>query len=129
LCWNKAFRKIGFRKTVDLDEFELAWTNLDIKCKIINYSWLGNISGFDGKLRTDYKNYFGRNHPTEKPLEIFKMCLQDYSKEGDTIFDPFLGSGTTARACKDLNRRFVGFEVSEKYCKIGEERLRQQNLF
>lgn len=70
-----------------------------------------------------------RQHPTQKPLELMRWILENYSKEGDLICDPFMGSWTTARACKDLGRDFIGFEISEEYCAIGEKRLQQQNLF
>lgn len=68
-------------------------------------------------------------HPTEKPVELIKWIIQKSSKEGDLILDPFMGSWTTARACKDLGKNFIGFELEEKYCKIGEKRLEQMNLF
>ena len=45
------------------------------------------------------------------------------SKKGDTVLDPFLGSGTTAVACKKLGRNFIGIEISEEYCKIAEARI------
>ena len=45
------------------------------------------------------------------------------SKEGDTVLDPFMGSGTTGVACKRLNRRFIGFELNKEYCDIAEKRL------
>jgi len=51
-----------------------------------------------------------------------------FSNKDNLVFDPFMGSWTTARACKDLGRNFIGCEISEKYCQIGEQRLRQQNL-
>jgi len=65
------------------------------------------------------------NHPTVKNLEYIKDRILFSSNEGDLILDPFLGSGTTARACKDLGRRFIGIEISEKYCEIACDRLRQ----
>lgn len=71
----------------------------------------------------------GGLHPTQKPVSLLKELIQTYSKEGDLICDPFMGSWTTARACKDLGRDFIGFELSEDYCKIGEERLRQEVMF
>lgn len=64
-----------------------------------------------------------RQHPTQKPVELLKYLIQTYSKETDTILDPFMGSGTTLVACKHLNRNCVGVEISEKYCKIAQERL------
>lgn len=69
-----------------------------------------------------------RVHPTQKPCDLVKRLIESYT-EGGIICDPFMGSWTTARACKDLGRNFIGFELEEDYCKIGEERLRQGNLF
>jgi len=68
-------------------------------------------------------------HPTEKPRSIIQKYIQVSSNPNDLILDPFLGSGTTARACKDLGRNFIGFELSEKYCAIADGRLRQEVLF
>ena len=60
-------------------------------------------------------------HPTVKPLNIMgDLC----SRVNDIILDPFLGSGTTAVACKQLNRRFIGIEINPEYCKIAEKRLK-----
>lgn len=64
-------------------------------------------------------------HPTEKPLEIIEKLILVASSEGDLIFDPFMGSGTTAVACKELNRNFIGCEIETKYCEIAEKRLRK----
>lgn len=64
-------------------------------------------------------------HPTEKPLELIKKYVLIGSNEGDLIFDPFMGSGTTAAACKELNRNFIGCEIESKYCEIAEKRLRE----
>lgn len=64
-------------------------------------------------------------HPTEKPLEIIEKLILTASNEGDLIFDPFMGSGTTAVACKELNRSFIGCEIESKYCEIAEKRLRK----
>jgi len=66
----------------------------------------------------------GINHPTVKPLAIIKD-LASRSPEGGVILDPFLGSGTTAVAAKELGRRFIGIEISPEYCKIAVKRLRQ----
>lgn len=69
-------------------------------------------------------------HSCNKPITFWKkLLLRGSVKETDIIFDPFMGSWTTARACKDLGRNFIGCELSEAYCKIGEDRLRQDNLF
>ena len=67
-------------------------------------------------------------HPTQKPVELFSYLIKTYSNEDNLIFDPFLGSGTTAVAAKQLGRKFIGIEISEKYCKIARDRLRQEVL-
>ena len=65
-------------------------------------------------------------HPTEKPVDLIAKIIA--ANEGDIILDPFLGSGTTAVAAKQLGRNFIGIELSEKYCKIANDRLRQDVL-
>ena len=63
-------------------------------------------------------------HPTGKPLPLIKSWLVDFSNEGDTILDPFGGSGTTAVACKDLKRNCIMVEKEEAYCQIAVNRLK-----
>jgi len=62
-------------------------------------------------------------HPTEKPVNLMAKIIQ--ANVGDIILDPFLGSGTTAVACKELGRNYIGIEISPEYCKIAECRLAQ----
>lgn len=68
------------------------------------------------------------NHPTQKPLKLIKRIIKVSSNEGDVILDLFMGSGTTAVACKQLSRKFIGFEFDKDYCKIANKRLQQSNL-
>jgi len=63
-------------------------------------------------------------HPNEKPTKIIRKLLRLGSTKGDTVLDPFLGSGTTLRACKDLGRRGIGIEIEERYCEIAANRLK-----
>ena len=76
-------------------------------------------------LQQDMANKEERHHPTQKPTELFKMILQDYAiKLGKkTIFDPFLGSGTTALACRSLALDWCGCELESDYCEIANKRL------
>lgn len=62
-------------------------------------------------------------HPTTKPLGLIEELIYFHSEEGDIVLDPFIGSGTTAVACKKLNRNFIGFEISKEYCDIANKRL------
>jgi DNA modification methylase len=63
------------------------------------------------------------NHPTIKPIELIKKLIRNSSKENDIVADFFLGSGTTAVACKELNRKYIGFEKDEKWHRISLDRL------
>lgn len=63
------------------------------------------------------------NHPTIKPLEVVKNHIINSTKENDVVLDCFMGSGTTAVACKELNRNFIGFEINEKFYNIAVDRL------
>lgn len=65
-----------------------------------------------------------KTHPTEKPIELMKIFIENSSNENDTILDPFMGSGSCGVACKELNRGFIGIEIDKKYYDIAYERLR-----
>lgn len=67
-------------------------------------------------------------HPTQKPIELLERIIKISSNENDLILDPFLGSGTTAVACKHLKRNYIGIEINPKYCEIAKQRLRQEVL-
>jgi len=67
-------------------------------------------------------------HPTQKPVELFSYLIETYSNQDFVIVDPFMGSGTTLRAAKDLGRQAIGIEIEEKYCEIAAKRLRQEVL-
>lgn len=62
-------------------------------------------------------------HPTQKPLRLVRRALLASTREGDLVFDPFCGSGTTAVAAKELNRFFVGAEIGEEFAKLAARRI------
>ena len=64
------------------------------------------------------------NHPTIKPLKFVKRSILLSTNENDIVFDPFMGSGTTAVACKELNRHFIGCELDKHYYDIAIDRLK-----
>lgn len=64
-----------------------------------------------------------KNHPTEKPVDLLKYLIEKSTNEGDVVLDPFMGSGSTAVACKELKRDFIGIELDENYFNIAKERI------
>ena len=74
------------------------------------------------------KDINGNNiHDTEKPVELMKILIENSSNEGDTILDPFMGSGSTGVACKELSRNFIGIELDGGYFDIGVNRIKEHN--
>ena len=63
-------------------------------------------------------------HPTIKPLNIVKTLIGNSTKPGDLILDPFMGSGTTAVACMELGRNYIGYEINEGYYETAQKRIR-----
>lgn len=63
-----------------------------------------------------------------KPVKLLEILVQGYTDEGDNVFDPFMGTGTTGVACQRLNRDFVGIEIEETYLNIAKSRLKQKTL-
>ncbi len=68
-------------------------------------------------------------HPCPKPIELVKWMVERVSLGGETVVDPFAGSGTTLRACKLLGRRAIGVEIEEAYCEIAARLLGQEVLW
>jgi len=107
--------------TGNFADCELAWTSFPTSVRKFKHRW-------NGMLQENMKWKDKREHPTQKPNKLFRDIIKKYSKEGDIICDPFLGSGTTVIACKQLNRKFIGFEIIKKYYDITNRRLQQDNL-
>lgn len=102
----------------DFSDCELAWTNFNSAVRKYLWRWNGML-----QQPNSPKDY--RCHPTQKPTGLFSLILADYSKENDTVLDPFLGSGTTCYCAKKLNRYSIGIEIEEKYCEIAAKRCSQ----
>ena len=64
-----------------------------------------------------------KDHPTSKPLKLMVKVIELLTQSGDTILDPFMGSGTTGVACVETGRNFIGIEISEDYFKIAQRRI------
>lgn len=68
-------------------------------------------------------------HPTQKPVALMKYLIKTYTNKGEVVLDFAMGSGTTAVACKQLGRHYIGFEINSKYCKIAKQRLLVEKIF
>lgn len=79
-------------------------------------------------FRTEQPNSEAVDHPCPKPLRWMTWAVVRASREGETVLDPFMGSGTTLVAAKQLGRKAIGIEISEKYCEIAAKRCAQEVL-
>ena len=100
----------------NFSDIEMAWTSFDKPAKCYRLLYMGLIQENCREVR---------QHPTQKPKELFEWIIDRYSNPNNLILDPFLGSGTTAVAAKILGRRCIGIEIEEKYCEIAVKRLAQ----
>jgi len=75
-----------------------------------------------GKPKEDEKGSFN-NHKTVKPLSLFKYLINLTTRKNSIILDPFIGSGTTAVACEEIGRKFIGIEINKQYINIANKRL------
>jgi len=74
------------------------------------------------KIKNDNHNSL---HPTQKPVALFEYLIKTYTNEGDLVLDNCIGSGTTAVACLQTNRHFIGIELSPEYCEIAKKRIKE----
>ncbi|MCP4354036.1 MAG: site-specific DNA-methyltransferase [Proteobacteria bacterium] len=92
---------------------ELAYTNIKQPAQIYTYG-------------IHKHNTTNKIHPTQKPKDLFVWCLKNYLKDGNIIFDPFLGSFTTSIACNEMGLNWLGCEKDPDYFKSGYERYNQE---
>lgn len=88
------------------------------KAKEINNMGTKNILKVNNIIGT-------KTHPTEKPVELLKILVENSSQSEELVLDPFIGTGRTAIACMQSGRQFIGFEIDEQYYKIAKERIKQ----
>jgi DNA modification methylase len=119
-CWLVWDKKVNG----NFADCELAWTNM--KKPVRKFEWMWN-----GMLRQG--NEARNGHPTQKPLALMKWCIDQCTNKPTTIFDPFMGSGTTGVAAVQMDRKFIGIEREQKYFDIACERIdnaqKQTKLF
>lgn len=104
------FRKNGKFQKVD--------KNIKEKSKVTKERWMelsSQIWEFNGVSKM-------KNHPAQFPVELPKRCIEGWSFIGDTVLDPFMGLGTTAIACIEMSRNYIGFELSENFLNLSLKR-------
>ena len=100
--------------SLQFSDCEMAWTSCGTKSMVFNCRHRGFVK--DSK-ETPVA------HPAQKALEVMKWCIELFSKPGDTILDPFMGSGTTGVACSMLGRHFIGIERDPEYWQMAKRRI------
>lgn len=68
-----------------------------------------------------------KQHPTEKPIKLMEILIENSSNEGDVVMDPFMGSGSTAKAADNLKRKFIGSEIDETYFNVTLNRFNKKD--
>jgi site-specific DNA-methyltransferase (adenine-specific) len=96
---------------------ELAWTSFSGVARRIEYTYYGSLDG----NKTGEK----RTHPTQKPIQLYKILLKDYANLNDKILDTHLGSGSIAIACHEFEYDLTGFEIDKDYFDAASKRLSQ----
>ncbi len=137
--------RIIFDEIFRISKHQIIWGgdyfNLDMKYIIWNKMISGDVgfskyeyasnsfdSEYEIKIRAQNTEPFTRIHPTQKPLKLFKWCLEKYAPENAIVFDPFLGSFTTAVACHSHGLNWIGCEKDEDYFKSGMDRYETECL-
>lgn len=91
----------------------------------VPYIYAGSIKHKEAILKEGTNE---KVHPAQHPIQLVIRSIGFVTKENDVVLDFFMGSGTTAVACRQINRNFIGFEISEEYCKVIEKRLSQKKI-
>ena len=124
--WLKSNPTPSFRKVNWLSASEFIWVGSKGESKLKNF--LKQTEMFNYMITPNKSSYGETTHPTEKPKELIRKFVLTSSNINDIVLDCFMGSGTTAIVCKELNRSFIGFEKNYEYIKMAEKRLSQEVL-
>jgi len=95
-------------------------TSHDGKMRILNGKYPVTVQEFDTSNQRD------KVHPTQKPIELFRYLIKTYTNTGDVVLDNCIGSGTTAIAAETAGRKWIGIEMSERYCELTKKRIKAE---
>ena len=101
---------------------------IPFKVPLKEYGKRTNVWEIRGGYMVGSTDKLSFQHPATFPEQLATDHILSWSNEGDTVLDPFTGSGTTCKAAKELGRNFLGFEINPEYCKIAERRIAQEVL-
>ncbi len=87
--------------------------------------WVGRDKVYPTNVIHMATECFNRNHSAAFPVPLPTWFIELFTQPGDTVLDPFIGSGTTAVAAKQLGRHYVGIDISEEYCQMARKRVMQ----
>jgi site-specific DNA-methyltransferase (adenine-specific) len=107
----------------NLSDADLASHSFGVNIKIFHHTWMGNVQG--SSINWENQGIEARIHPTQKPIALYKWCLDRYAKPNDKILDTHVGSASSLIACEDMGFEYVGFELDEDYYKAANKRLEQ----
>jgi site-specific DNA-methyltransferase (adenine-specific) len=123
VVWDKLDGLTTTKRFVGVDDnadLEMAWTNLGGPARLVPHRWKGMVRATEqGDPHV---------HPTQKPVWLMARLIEWRTAPGDLVMDPYMGSGPTLRAAKDLGRKAIGIEMEERYCEIAAKRLAQEVL-
>lgn len=119
IVWRKTNAMPTFNNKYLTDKEYCLYFRKGGKCMPKSYESAKTV--YDLPINVKDKEKF--EHTTIKPLQIIQNLVENSTNEGDIVLDPFIGSGTTAVACKNLGRNFIGFEINPKWHKIAVDRL------
>ena len=118
---SKSYRsKTGETNRADSDDRMLKRLQKSVTC---TEKTMGNVWKINAGYMVGSKDKIAFEHPATFPEELAEKHIVSWSNEGELVFDPFMGSGTTAKMAKLNNRNYIGFEISPEYCEISEKRL------
>jgi site-specific DNA-methyltransferase (adenine-specific) len=110
ICWDKNGTAFG--------EAELAWCSKINSVRVFEYTW-------NGMIQADMMNKEKRIHPTQKPVKLYEWLLKNFAKQGETIIDTHLGSGSIAIACDNMGFDLVAMEIDAEYFHAAKNRLEE----